>query len=444
MREVASTGPMRVAFVGRRYWPAVGGVESLMRSLAHELSARHELRVLALRIDEGPLERLSDSLRPPPAFDAFDDGPVRVEPLVVPIPRRLLLAPLLADVTPGLRRYAYGRLRLASAALYARVVAPVVARKIRGVDLVHGWGGDLLAAAIVRAASFLGVPAVLSPSAHRSQWGDDPASAAAYRAADRVLAQLDTEGALYRHLGVAEERVVVCGACSPRLPSGEPVDVRREFGIDGPLVLFLGVRRPHKGVDVLLQAAPRVTVARTDVTFAFVGPGPRIPASESSGAILDIGAVGEQERAAWLRAADLVCLPSAGESFGIAVIEAWSAKTPVLVSDIPILRELVTKADGGLVASRDPEALATAIISLLNDPGRLRSLGNSGYAHWSAHYTVPRVAARVERVYQDLLGSPSPSAPPARGGSSLGPAQTSVRPFAGYQQLEARIPRNKS
>ena len=65
---------MRLLFVARRYWPAVGGIETLLRHVARELGERHELTVLAHRIDDGPHGRLSDSLDPPRTFEAFDEN----------------------------------------------------------------------------------------------------------------------------------------------------------------------------------------------------------------------------------------------------------------------------------------------------------------------------------------------------------------------------------
>ena len=88
---------MRILFVARRYWPAIGGVESFLRQLARELATRHELTVIAHRIDNGPTDRLTDSLRPPPHFEPFDDGGVHVRPLRISPRDRLLLAPLVSQ-----------------------------------------------------------------------------------------------------------------------------------------------------------------------------------------------------------------------------------------------------------------------------------------------------------------------------------------------------------
>jgi glycosyltransferase involved in cell wall biosynthesis len=396
---------MRLLYVARRYWPAVGGVESYLRHLAHAIGERHQLTVLAQRVDNGPSSRLDDSLRPPPSFAPFRDGPVRVEPLIIPAARRMMLAPLAAHVVPGLRRYAYGPSRHLAASLHANVVAPALATRLRSADLVHMWGSDLLAATVMRAARLAGVPGVITPFAHRGQWGDDAASAMAYRTADRVVALLHAEAETYRDLGTPQARLDVCGVCSPGVASSGAEDIRRRHGIVGPLVLYLGVRRPHKGFDVLLEAVPHLARSHPQAVIAFVGPGPRLASSAAAIRVLDIGAVDDEQRAAWLSAADLLCLPSSGEIFPMAVLEAWSVATPVVTSDLPTLQELVGTAGGGVTVSRDPRTLGTAIAGLLDDPARLQAMGRAGRAFWAAKHTPEAVARWHESLYEALVTS---------------------------------------
>ena len=393
---------MRLLFVARRYWPAVGGIEILLRHVARELGERHELTVLAHRIDDGPHGRLSDSLDPPRTFEAFDDGPVHVAPLRISRGRRTAMWPLVGLATPGLRRYAYGRLRIPAAELYARVAAPPIARRRPGAEVVHMWAGDLLASAAVQAARLLGARAVITPFAHPGQWGTDPASVRAYWSADRIIALLESDAAVYRDLGVAEDRLRVCGVCSPGIARGGGPKLRAERGITGPLVVFIGVRRAYKGHDLLLQAAERLAETRHDVAFAFVGPGAPIAAAGRAH-VIDAGPTSEDARADWLDAADLVCLPSAFEIFPNTVLEAWSAGTPVLLSDITPLRELVDQSGGGEVVARDPDALAEAIVRLIDDPARLERMGAAGRARWASAYTPAAVAARHEQLYAEVL-----------------------------------------
>jgi glycosyltransferase involved in cell wall biosynthesis len=200
------------------------------------------------------------------------------------------------------------------------------------------------------------------------------------------------------------ERIRMLGACARELQATGGDELRRRNRIEGPLVLFLGIRRAHKGHDLLVDAAPGVCASVPSATFAFVGPGSAL--AETPGArVLDVGEVDDDERAAWLDAADVLCLPSASETFGVAVLEAWSARKPVLVSDIPPLRELIVRSGGGEVAPRDPNAIAEALTRLLADPSRLRTLGESGRRFWAAGYTVQAVAGRHEELYSSLVAS---------------------------------------
>ena len=179
---------MNILLVSRRYWPATGGVETFLREIARELGRRHPVTVLTHRIDNGATDRLTDSLQPPPAFEPFLDGPVNVEHLRISDARRAAMAPLISQVVPGLRRYAFGRARLPIAALYGRVIAPEISRYGSRADVIHMWGSDLVACAAMRSARQLGVPGVVTPFAHPNQYGTGPADISAYRMADRIIA----------------------------------------------------------------------------------------------------------------------------------------------------------------------------------------------------------------------------------------------------------------
>lgn len=393
---------MRIGFVAPRVWPAVGGAETFLRDLTGELSRRHEVRVVALAA-ESPREetRLWDSLRAPAPFAPFRVGAVQVEPLRIDGARKAALLPLAFQVVPGTRRYAYGRARVAASSLYATVVGPAVERALGEVDVVQVWQPGFLAAAGLHAARRRGVPALALASLHPGAWGDDPASAGTYRAADRVVAQLESEATAFRELGVAAERIRVCGACSPGIDAQGGAALREAHGIAGPLVLFVGARRAYKGADVLAAAAPLLAERAPAARIAFVGPGPALRDPHPS--CLDVSEVDERERAAWFDAADLVCLPSAAESFGLVVLEAWSAGKPVLTSEIAALRELVEESGGGWTAPREPAALAEALARTLADPEALAAAGARGRAHWLARYTPERVAACFERAYEEAV-----------------------------------------
>jgi glycosyltransferase involved in cell wall biosynthesis len=95
----------------------------------------------------------------------------------------------------------------------------------------------------------------------------------------------------------------------------------------------------------------------------------------------------------------------------------------VVVSDIPVLRELVTDSGGGLVARPDPESFSQAIVSLLSDPDRARALGDAGHAYWREQLTPAAVAERHLSVYARLLRGAVPSPPAAGDAMAAGDAQ---------------------
>lgn len=392
---------MDVAFVAARAWPAVGGIEMHLRNLSRGLVARgHSVTVLALGVADEQPRRLTDSLAPPPPFEPFEDDGVLVRQLRLPPGSRALLTPLAAQVTPVLRRYAWGRARLPVARLYGRVVAPVISDQLGHFDVVHVMGCGLVGEAAVRAGADASAPAVLTPFAHRGQWGDDPASAATYRRATRLVALLEADADVYRDLGVQDERISICPLCSPGVETGGGAALRERHAIEGPLVVFLGVRRDYKGFDILQDAVPLVAAERPDVTFAFLGPGPPVQSLPGARVIDRAEAVRDPERSAWLDAADLLCLPSAGEIMPLSILEAWSAGTAVVTSEIPNLEELVRVSGGGVCAERYPRAVARAIVQALP---RASELGAAGHQWWLRNATIEAVAAWHEQLYEELV-----------------------------------------
>ena len=394
---------MRVVFIASRYWPATGGVETLMHHVARALSERHEVTVLAFTIDEALPGRLGVSLQPAPSFEPFNDGMVEVVPVRLTRRHRRRLSPMLLQVTPGTARFAFGRMRRPLAAHYGRVVGPLIAELAAGADVLHVWSADMVGAAGLRAAHRLCRPCVITPFVHPGQWGTDPASVSVYRSADRVVALLDAERHVFADLDVPVDRVAVSGVCTPGVACGGGVELRRRYDVDGPLVLFLGARRPYKGHDLLMGAAGRVAESHPDATFAFVGPGEPLRPADAPLRIIDAGLVDEPERAAWLDAADLLCLPSAHEIFPLSVIEGWSVGTPALVTDLPSLRELIGLGGGELLPDRTSGAIAASLVRLLGNRPRLRGLGEAGRRFWAEHGTPAAAARRHEDMYEELL-----------------------------------------
>lgn len=400
---------MHVALVTRRYWPAIGGVERVAMSLGECLCASgHTVTVVAQCVDEGRFGRMTHIIRENQRFRPFAHNGVQVVQFRPSRRRRALLLPFALELAPFCGRLSERWLRRYSARYYNAVVRDVLAPLLLDADVVHVLGGEMMAAGAIATARSLGKPTLINPFAHPGDWGMDAGSISAYRGADIVMATTNADAEIYRRAGVENERLRVVGLPVPQHAS---IGSHASASSEGPIVMFLGARRPTKGVDILLAAAPLVWEHHPAARFAFVGPG--APLARQDPRLLDVGSVSDERRSLWLSRAAVLALPSSGESFGLVVPEAWSHGVPVIVSDIPVLRELVDCSSAGVAAPRTPEAFAAAIVAMLDDPARAAEMGARGRSYWSRTLTPEAVMRRQLSIYEELLRAAAGS----RGGS---------------------------
>ncbi len=179
----------------------------------------------------------------------------------------------------------------------------------------------------------------------------------------------------------------------------------------GKSVLFLGrYDEPRKGMAVLLEALPALTQRFPDVEILIVGRGDADELRSEAGDLAEhlrfLGQVGDAEKASALRSADVYCAPNTGgESFGIVLVEAMAARTPVVASDLDAFRRVLADgAAGRLVPVDDSDALAAALIDVLcNDVARERYVEAAAEA--VKRYDWPMVANQIMRVYETVAGS---------------------------------------
>ena len=110
-----------------------------------------------------------------------------------------------------------------------------------------------------------------------------------------------------------------------------------------------------------------------------------------------------------LAEADLLCAPSlAGESFGMVLIEAMAAGTPVIASAIAGYSDVVTNGtDGVLVPPADPQALAEELQLLCARTRAAAAMGEAGRRS-AERYAWPHIADEVTEVYERAIERPSP------------------------------------
>jgi phosphatidylinositol alpha-mannosyltransferase len=173
---------------------------------------------------------------------------------------------------------------------------------------------------------------------------------------------------------------------------------------DAPTILFLGRHEPRKGLAALLEAmawlAPEVQL--------WVGSdGPQTAELQARSAgdprVEWLGRLPEEEKASRLRAADVFCAPSLhGESFGVVLLEAMAAQTPIVASDLPGYRVVARQDEEALlVAPGNARALAAALNRVIEDRGLADTLVAAGERR-AAEFAMENLAQRYVELYQTL------------------------------------------
>ena len=198
------------------------------------------------------------------------------------------------------------------------------------------------------------------------------------------------------------------------------------FPRSGTTVGFLGrFGEPRKGMEVLLDALPRIAPDRPGLRLLVVGRGDADALRRAAGPRLAdrldvLGGVDDVTKAAALRSMDVYCAPNVGgESFGMVLTEAMAAGTAVLASDLGAFRAVLGTDDsdgpaGVVFPTGDAVALADRLAALLDDPSRRTALGAAGRAR-AAAFDWPVVASAVLQVYRAAVAAdprrvPGPSA----------------------------------
>lgn len=173
---------------------------------------------------------------------------------------------------------------------------------------------------------------------------------------------------------------------------------------DRPAVFFLGRHEERKGLEVLLAA---LRLADLDVSCWIAGEGPdtrRLRVEYAADDRLEwLGRITDVERNARLRGASVFCAPSLhGESFGVVLIEAMAAGTPVVASALDGYRNVATDGvDALLVPPGDAEALQAALRRVLGDRPLAASLVAAG-ARRADEFAMSNLAARYVDIYERI------------------------------------------
>lgn len=183
----------------------------------------------------------------------------------------------------------------------------------------------------------------------------------------------------------------------------------RELGLD-PAMTWVGnlaALVPHKDHDTLLAAAVLVLFKCPDARFIIAGRGPEEERLAAAVERLGLGGkvllVGHREdAAALLKGLDVYVQSSWGEGMGSVLIEAAACGVPRAATTAGGIPEVVADGETGLlVPPRDPEALAGAIVRLIDDRALAARLAGCALSRLG-RYGLKRMAADMERIYDAL------------------------------------------
>ncbi|MDQ1719633.1 MAG: phosphatidyl-myo-inositol alpha-mannosyltransferase [Pseudonocardiales bacterium] len=365
---------MRIGIVCPYSWDIPGGVQAHVRDLAETLiELGHQVSVLA------PGEEDSPNL--PPYVVAAGKA--------VPIPYNGSVARL----------------------QFGLVSATRVRRWLRDGDFdvvhVHEPAPPSLSLLTVLLAD-VPLVATFHSSSTRSRFlqiFDSAVQAILERLSGRIAVSQAARKMIMVHLG-ADAVVIPNGVAVSAYSKAEPLPGYPRDPELGGTIGFIGrYDESRKGMAVLLVALETLVVKRPGLQLLVAGRGDEeeflktLPPSVVGSVVL-LGLISEAEKASMLRSVDVYVAPNTGgESFGIILLEAMAARTPIVASDIDAFRRVLDDGRAGvLFSNRDSVALAQGLERVLADPA-LRGVLAAASADVVRPYDWTVVATQILRVY---------------------------------------------
>lgn len=195
--------------------------------------------------------------------------------------------------------------------------------------------------------------------------------------------------------------------------SKEVFDLRKEFGLskDHFIIGTIGTISEKKGQRYLIKAAREILNVFSQSRFIFVGNGPlenelrKLTNTLSlSDKVVFTGL--RQDVTAILSMIDIFCLPSIYESCPNVILEAMACGLPVVATNVGGVSEIVINEEiGTLVPSKDPEAIAKAIIKLLRHEGLREKMVQQGRKIVEQKFSLERMVSDYHNFYERLLYS---------------------------------------
>ncbi|WP_353940200.1 glycosyltransferase family 4 protein [Streptomyces sp. HUAS MG91] len=376
---------MKITFLVHNVY-AIGGTVRTTLNLAAALADRHSVEIVSMhRHRETPRFAVDPRVTLTPLVDLRPASPDANHPQ--------LAQPAAAFPVQDRRHRQYSRLHdTRTAAHLEQTDADVVIGTRPGLNVYLARYGPAMALRIVQEH--------LTHDAHDKKLR--AVLARHYRQLDAVVTTTRADADVYR------ARMPLPGVHVTAIPNGVPaVDVPQADGT-APVIAAAGRLTRPKRFDLLIDAFSDIAARHPDWQLKLYGDGAEKARLKQQ--IDDLGLTGrahlmgirtpiETEFAA----ASLVAVASEAESFGMTIIEAMRCGVPVVSTDCPLgPGEIITDGiDGRLVPVGDREALARALMELIEDPGRRRRISAAARATATA-YDPGEIAVAYETLFRGL------------------------------------------
>jgi len=374
---------MKIAQLSPYFYPHLGGVESHVLELSkHLIDLGHEVFVVTTKLEGTKSEEIVEGV------------PVkRVEPLTI-----FLSTPIVPGVRDVLSEEDY--------------------------DILHGHSPPPLMSFFgVRSAKKKDVPFVLTyhcdleiphsfgpliVNLYERTFGTYTVSKS-----EKIITTTPSYGATSKAVWHREADIIPNAVDEKRFhPSNEGSKIREKLGLeDETLITYVGRIVYHKGLEYFVRAAKYLR--DKNVQFLLVGTGDFRSELESmieseglEDSVMFAGRVPNEELPNYYAATDIFVLPSVSrlEAFGIVALEAMASCVPVIVSDIPGVRDVIVEGKHGLLADpMNSQDLAGKIRTLIENPDMAERMGKNGRKRVEEKFTWSKVAEEIEEVYESVL-----------------------------------------
>ncbi|MCB8985998.1 MAG: glycosyltransferase family 4 protein [Ardenticatenaceae bacterium] len=196
-------------------------------------------------------------------------------------------------------------------------------------------------------------------------------------------------------------------------PGLDSLTIRSVLGLEPsvPVVVLVGRIDPWKGQAELIQAASIVLEEHPETVFLLIGQGDPEYMEKLKQLVVDLE-LGEKvlflghrdDIPQILAAADIATMPSYYEAFGLVALESMAMAKPVIATKAGGVPEFLVDGEMGiLIPPSDADALAEAIIRLLNDPDKANQMGRRGRKHVEQYYSFPQYQRRFRQLFQKSI-----------------------------------------